>query len=488
MYVGYSARKCVKAKGEKFCMKKLGILVCTYNRPTYLEMCLDSLNVADKPGETEVVIVDDHSTDEETIKLIRESGYTAILNNKNQSIKHSLIIGCDFLFDVKGCDEIINLDADALVKSNFIAVLQDLKNRFSAQLITGFNCVTRNLNGTERHKVLMQSAGYNMKQSVGGVNLYFDVEQYCKWIKPALVLCLETQGNWDHLSCIAASKETQGVICAVPSVVQHIGIESSMGHSTTEPPDVADDFELTPLDRLKISDYRTKMHRKATTLFKMHLSEVTLVGADCYDLSRLIKAIDISCLNIQFGAVKIFSDSVSQRVTKIKRLHNKTDYSVFMMKELGKHIYTSHVLVVQHDGFLLNPQAWDNDWLQWDYIGAPWEWYKEHQVGNGGFSLRSKRLHDILARDPSIIPQNQAGVTRNKEEDHCICRLYRNYLETKYKIKFAPVEVARKFSIEAWQVPPPGNKYTGQFGFHGYSVDFSDAPADKNPKHLIKNL
>ncbi len=468
---------------------KLGILICSYNRPNYLELCLDSLNVADIPSDVEVVIVDDHSTDDETIRLIRESGYTSILNNKNESIKHSMLLGCDFLFDVKGCDMITNLDADTLVKPNFLTVLRDLKHRFNDFLITGFNCLTKNLNGTERHKVIMQGEDFNMKASVGGVNLIFDQLQYKRWIKPALMRCLETQGNWDHASCIAASKETPGVICAVPSVVQHIGVESSMGHSMSEPPDVADDFVLTDYERARINARRSTMHRKPAGMFKRILKDVTLVGADCYDLSRLIKAVDISCRGIEFGDVKIFSDVGSVRVTSIPKLQNKSDYSVFMMKALSQYIETSHVLVVQHDGFILNPHSWDDTWLEYDYIGAPWEWYKDnHKVGNGGFSLRSKKLQRALARDQNIIPQNESGVTRNKEEDHCICRLYRHYLENKHKIKFAPVEVARKFSIEAWNVAPPGNKYAGQFGFHGYSVDFSDTPAEQNPKKLINSL
>lgn len=473
---------------------KVGILVCTYNRPGYLEVCLDSLNVADLPADCEVVIVDDGSTDEETIRLLRESGHTVILNNKNQSIKHSLLLGCDFLFDVKGCDVITNLDSDAIVKPNFLTVLLDLKKRFYGQLITGFNCLTRNRDGSERHKVLMAGDDFNMKKSVGGVNMMFDKEQYRKWIKPALMKCLQFSGNWDHQSCIAASKETQGVICSVPSVVQHIGVESSMGHGIVEAPDVADDFVFTEHELSLIRMQRARMKRKpsgAHVSLKRKLKDVTLVGADCLDVNRLLKAIDISCRYIEFGDVKIFSNvAVDHRVHHIGPLRDKSDYSVFMMKQLGSYIQTSHVLVVQHDGFVLNADAWEDDWLQYDYIGAPWEWYRDSRgsVGNGGFSLRSKRLHEILMKDKNIIPQNEPGVTRNKEEDHCICRLYRNYLEGNYKINFAPPSVARRFSIEAWNVKPPANEYTGQFGFHGYSVDFSKTKPENNPRHLIQNL
>jgi hypothetical protein len=92
------------------------------------------------------------------------------------------------------------------VKPNFLTVLKDLKYRFDEYLITGFNCLTKNLNGTERHRVLVKGDGFNMKASVGGVNMYFDKAQYRRWIKPAIMKCLETQGNWDHKAVLPRQK------------------------------------------------------------------------------------------------------------------------------------------------------------------------------------------------------------------------------------------------------------------------------------------
>ena len=57
------------------------------------------------------------------------------------------------------------------------------------------------------------------------------------------------------------------------------------------------------------------------------------------------------------------------------------------------------MLIIQHDGFILNHKAWDNEFLNYDYIGAPVYWMgnKLIEVGNGGFSLRSKKLLKIIA-------------------------------------------------------------------------------------------
>ena len=57
---------------------------------------------------------------------------------------------------------------------------------------------------------------------------------------------------------------------------------------------------------------------------------------------------------------------------------------------------------MQWDGYAVNPGAWDAAFLDCDYLGAKWSWHKDAmRVGNGGFSLRSRRL--LLAlQDPRI--------------------------------------------------------------------------------------
>jgi hypothetical protein len=75
------------------------------------------------------------------------------------------------------------------------------------------------------------------------------------------------------------------------------------------------------------------------------------------------------------------------------------------------------------------------------------------QVGNGGFSLRSRRLLKAL-QDPTI---QMAGVA----EDETICRTFRPYLERRHGIRFAPPVLAEAFSFEVGY--PMGHP----FGFHG---------------------
>jgi glycosyltransferase involved in cell wall biosynthesis len=102
----------------------LGLLITTFNRPEYLRECLESLKRADIEG-TEIIVVDDCSTDLETKKLLNECGYNVIFKAKNSGICDSLIIGFDYLVS-KGCDTLMNLDGDAQVRNDFIERILEL--------------------------------------------------------------------------------------------------------------------------------------------------------------------------------------------------------------------------------------------------------------------------------------------------------------------------------------------------------------------------
>lgn len=143
---------------------------------------------------------------------------------------------------------------------------------------------------------------------------------------------------------------------------------------------------------------------------------------------------------------------------------SKEDYNFFVMKNLWPFIKTSHVLIVQWDGMAVNREFWTDDFLEFDYVGSPWPgddfWVRpEERVGNGGFSLRSKRLLEAL-RDPNI--RTFPGSYRTESEDAVICQLFNRYLTDTHGIKFAPLEAAYQFGQEFCF---ERNGHT--FGFHG---------------------
>ena len=48
------------------------------------------------------------------------------------------------------------------------------------------------------------------------------------------------------------------------------------------------------------------------------------------------------------------------------------DYSKRMLRDLCQYVQSEFVLVIQWDGYVLNPDVWDDGFLEYDYIGACW--------------------------------------------------------------------------------------------------------------------
>jgi len=189
----------------------------------------------------------------------------------------------------------------------------------------------------------------------------------------------------------------------------------------------------------------------------LSLPRVTLCCIDCANHDLALAAIEQCVRKCTFARVLFITDREYAiegiECVRIPTIDSRAAYSQFVIKELHAHIHTEFVLLVQWDGFVVNAQAWSDDFLDHDYIGAKWIFHTDgHNVGNGGFSLRSKRLLEAL-RDPHVVPDDV--------EDVAICRTYRPYLEKQHGIRFAPEAVADRFAFEAsyWTSPP--------FGFHG---------------------
>jgi hypothetical protein len=116
----------------------------------------------------------------------------------------------------------------------------------------------------------------------------------------------------------------------------------------------------------------------------------------------------------------------------------------------------SHVFHVHWDAGIIDPQAWTDQFLKFDYIGAPWGWHNDsYEVGNGGFSLRSLKLMRYLCTNDLEYPIKQP-------EDDVLCRQYRPKLEAA-GFKWAPILLASEFAIERSKIAGVDR----HFGFHG---------------------
>lgn len=189
---------------------------------------------------------------------------------------------------------------------------------------------------------------------------------------------------------------------------------------------------------------------------KIKLPNVTLFAVACTKVEQTIHGLKESMKGIEFArAILITHEKINLaefgiEVINVEKLDYK-GYNHYVLYRVFEHIHTDYALLVQNDGYVLNPKKWDDKFFEYDYIGAPWkkqehftEDGKEVRVGNGGFSFRSKKLLNIFNDLNLPFTDNGTGFFH---EDGVISVYHRNKLEAN-GIKIAPVEVASRFSRE----------------------------------------
>lgn len=213
----------------------------------------------------------------------------------------------------------------------------------------------------------------------------------------------------------------------------------------------------------------------------MNLSTITLISITNQDkYLDTIKAIDFTCKDLEFADVKIISNIKIN--DKYEHIHNNAvdtliGYNEICINSLYDIVKTDFCLIVQWDGFVINPQLWKNEFFNYDYIGAPWDHaVSKNRIGNGGFSLRSKKFLEV-SKSLKYEPHNckwlydwQANYRDVAPEDWFIC--YNNYeYIVEQGVKFPNVKLASDFAIE---YPVPCHRFDKNdistyksFGFHG---------------------
>ena len=205
------------------------------------------------------------------------------------------------------------------------------------------------------------------------------------------------------------------------------------------------------------------------------LNNVTLVSVTSVNVDRTIRALKYSSKDIKFNEVLLLTDKnvspIGIKTIKINEI-DYIGYSKFIVYELYKYINTDFALIIQDDGFIINPGKWNDDFLKYDYIGAPFPIpqpndnisYRDPfgnliRVGNGGFSLRSKKILSL----PTELNLEWKPYFGYYNEDGFFAVHNKHLLENN-GCKFAPIDIAAKFSVEhttneTLNITP--------FGFHG---------------------
>lgn len=191
---------------------------------------------------------------------------------------------------------------------------------------------------------------------------------------------------------------------------------------------------------------------------RLSLPQVTLCAVTSVNVAATMRALEASAAQVDFAQILLLTDAAvcpvhpAIRVVPIAPLRSSAAYSNFLLTRLVDHVDTSHCMIAQWDGHLLDARRWDPAFLNYDYIGASWPQFDDgHDVGNGGFSLRSRRLMD-LCRAPQFVPVHP--------EDVAIARTNRLWLDAQ-GIRFAPRDLADAFAAER------AGELATSFGYHG---------------------
>jgi hypothetical protein len=221
----------------------------------------------------------------------------------------------------------------------------------------------------------------------------------------------------------------------------------------------------------------------------LKLPQVTLCCVDTRLPALALKAMQASMAHVQFAEALLFTSPLhglthvpdTVKVIELNTIRSIEDYSHFLLKGMRPYLRTSHMLIVQWDGYVVDPSMWRPEFLAMDYIGAVWPQFDDnHRVGNGGFSLRSAKLLHALEQDE---------IRAQHPEDICIARTNRTMLENGWGIKFADEALAHQFASERERAT------RASFGFHGVSNFVNVLPneallefVDAAPAELFTNV
>lgn len=233
------------------------------------------------------------------------------------------------------------------------------------------------------------------------------------------------------------------------------------------------DYYTTEVQKILNEEGFLRITTAPDTSWAVNIPSVSLVAIACTKVPETIEAMRKCQAQMEFNRSILFTHEDIQPegidIIKVDKLDYK-GYNEFVAMKLWQYIGADYVLLVQNDGMITDVSKWTDEFFKHDYIGSPWPIPEDDKtyrtpsgrlvrVGNGGFSLRSRKL----LRAPTILglefTDNGTGFWH---EDGNLCVYHRETLE-KNGIKFAPVELAAQFGTEL--TVPETRK---SFGGHKY--------------------
>lgn len=204
----------------------------------------------------------------------------------------------------------------------------------------------------------------------------------------------------------------------------------------------------------------------------LRLPDVTLIVVEtrAHELCR--RTLNDCMSKVLFGDVLIYTDKPESmkplcgqaRFAPVTDWPDKKAAGNFYYTDAAGPIKTGFALLMEWDAGIIDPTSWTDKFYDYDFIGAPWPWSRDDHprdkmdVGNGGFSLWSKRLVDYVIAHRRDIPMYT---------DIDISRTHRRFIE-KAGFRYADYDLAEQFAFEGWNGKGLADLPDGpSFGYHG---------------------
>ena len=218
------------------------------------------------------------------------------------------------------------------------------------------------------------------------------------------------------------------------------------------------------------SEYSAPLKKNLeVALDKFDFHEVLYFGIENYNISytKFINFNEI-VLNNQHFTDLLKDDGPYQKFLSLER------YTT-LLYEIGKYIDSEFAIFNTWDSFMINSAAWDDIFLNYDYINSissntenniftdNIDFTRHNYKGN--FHLRSKKFIDFLYEYRDILDPRDALNWKSPEN---YINSYKPFLEDYGNFRFSTPNISRKWSVN-------GEKWDGQLGFSGFYTDLSSS-------------
>ena len=106
------------------------------------------------------------------------------------------------------------------------------------------------------------------------------------------------------------------------------------------------------------------------------LTNVDIISINCVNPQASVAALNHCQKYFEFGKSILVSHIEPSEYYDIElhKLEEKLSWDGYNdhILNLKDHTDNDFVMVIQEDGYIVNPNLWDDEFLEYDYIGAPW--------------------------------------------------------------------------------------------------------------------